>query len=281
MRAHEDVDLHGGQADRGRRHQRRRSAQPGIARRPVQARNRQPAASSGGTCIRNWASAPEQRTRPPSPATICAAGEAHPPQQRGPRDRDDVEHRRRERGHAETLARALSMPMATAANETSGRKGSITRVSRTVSSTLPGTAVEARRDRSGRAARRSTTPSTMSAASTTASTVSTPWRAGSARGPALVHAGRAHRSARTRPRARPPRRGRAAGSGCGRRRSEGVGVEAGAQQRGEHLLADEPEEPRDEGERGDRAPPAHQRAPGRPAARRPPGVVLDRAAHLA
>ncbi len=33
---------------------------------------------------------------------------------------------------------ALSMPIATAANETSGRKGIITRVSRTVSSAFPG-----------------------------------------------------------------------------------------------------------------------------------------------
>ena len=66
---------------------------------------------------------------------------------------------------------ALSIPMATAAKESRGRKGSITRVRATVVSILPGTAPKpgARASTSGRA---TTTAITTSAPSTTPSSVS-------------------------------------------------------------------------------------------------------------
>ena len=65
---------------------------------------------------------------------------------------------------------ALSIPMATAANDTRGRNGSMTRVSRTVASCLPGTLSNpgASTRTSGSA---STKPSTTSAPSSAASTV--------------------------------------------------------------------------------------------------------------
>ena len=67
---------------------------------------------------------------------------------------------------------ALSMPIATAANETSGRNGIITRVSRTVSSALPGASSKpgAIPATSGQA---STTPSTTTRPSATPRKVST------------------------------------------------------------------------------------------------------------
>ena len=150
---------------------------------------------------------------------------------------------------------AFSIPIATAAKDTSGRNGIMTRVSRTVSSALPGLAARSPERATATSGPANAIPSDDHAASSTA-------RSGSGRGSrggrpprGLAPSPCAHRWGRTPPRARLRRTGRAAGSGSGRRSGRRRSSSRRPSSAGEHLLADQPEHARDERHARRRAPP--------------------------
>ena len=202
-------------------------AQAGIAGRPLRPEAPAVRAAAAAPGSRNCASAADAASRPPSPAPPGRGRSPWPTGTAAHDDRDDVEHRRRERRACRSGPRAFSIPIATAANDTSGRKGSMMRVSATVSLEL---ARDASRSRGpGRA--------TSGPAKTSAEQHDQPPRTtASTREQARRRAGR--------PRSRPPscQRARVGGHEGGRERAlreevaqqvrdaegdlEGVGVEA-------------------------------------------------------
>ncbi len=245
------------EADGGGRHQRGHPQQARVARRPARAGSASPDASSDGTWTRNCARPPSSvPTAQPSDDLLRAASPA-PTAAPPTRSRRTLKSAG-ERAGIPKRSSAFSIPIATAAKDTSGRNGIITRVSRTVSSALPGS-------------------------------FSKPGASG-----ADERAGEDDaQHARPRPAARRQERQHAVGeTECllvaallggprvggheGRREGalgeeiaqqvrdpeadpEGVRVEAGPEQRREDLLADEPEQARDERHRGD-----EPRRPGDP-----------------
>ena len=126
-------------------------AHSGRKRQPSRAERRH---LDRGTAPRRRAACPTAQ-----PSATCAGPKPSAHRARRPHDRDHVEHRRRQRPAMPKRSCALSIPMATAAKETRGRNGSMTRVRRTVSSVLPGTLSKPGRQRRATSGRAKTSPS--------------------------------------------------------------------------------------------------------------------------
>ncbi len=114
-------------------------------------RKRHPRRRSEGTCTRNWARPPSSVPRA-QPITTCSRGS--PRAQRTPAHTIATRLKSAgERAGMPNRSSALSIPIATAAKETSSRNGIMTRVRKTVRAAFPGSSSKpgARADTSGQA----------------------------------------------------------------------------------------------------------------------------------